>query len=242
MKRWSKAEFSILRENYRNVNNRKMCELLPDRTWKQIKNQAHKLQLTKPRRERNWSDNEISVLREFFMASSKEDLLQRLPERTWKQITHKGRNMGLRKKRLRFRTVGSFIETERAYIAGIVDGEGSITINITRCRWSPLISVINTYEELIDWLVPCFHTNKLPLKSPKGNRKRYVINVWKTWDVIAILEQIMPYLIVKKRSAELVLEFCKLKLFNLSGEPTSRDYEILKEIRTLNSHQKVSSS
>lgn len=232
-------EIRILVENYGRINKTKLLELLPYRTWKQIKSQAYLRELTIKSEKDRWSPEEISLLREKYQVSPQVDLMRLFPERTWREITHKGLRIGLPRKYLRPGKVGSFNETEKAYIAGIVDGEGSVTINVTRCRWSPLISVLNTCEELIDWLVPCFHTNKLPVKSPKGHRKRYVINVWKTWDVIAILEQITPYLIVKKRNAELVLEFCKLKLNNLSGEPTSRDHEILEEIRALNSHQKI---
>lgn len=242
MRHWSTNEVHVLSENYRKENRAKLLELLPGRTWETIKSQACFRGLTIKSEKERWSPEEISVLREKYQVSPQEDLLKLFPGRTWREIAHKGSRIGLPRKYLRPGKVGSFSETEKAYIAGIVDGEGSITINITRCRWSPLISVINTYEELIDWLVPRFHVNKLKVKTLKRWKERYIINVWKTWDVITILEQIMPYLIVKKRNAELVLEFCKLKLFNLSGEPTSRDYEILKEIRTLNSHQKVSSS
>ncbi len=187
---------------------------------------------------KRWTDDEVSVLREFYTWSAEEDLLRRLPGRTWRQITHKGYRLGLKRKRLWPRQVGEFVVEERAYMAGAIDMDGTITINVCQgthgLAYSPLITVVNVCEVVIDWFAERFKVNKYHSKRAKSRRYPYGVSVWRTWDVIAILEQILPYLIVKRRRGELVLEFCKLKLHNVNGKLTKRDYEILEEVKRLN--------
>lgn len=87
----------------------------------------------------------------------------------------------------------------RAYIAGLVDGDGSIA----RRRdgyWAVLVGM--TDEPVIDWLAAFGGRKSLPY-SPSGNRQ----TVWQ-WgvnrrrDVVHLLDAIRPYLIVKARRAD----------------------------------------
>lgn len=95
-----------------------------------------------------------------------------------------------------------------AYAAGIIDGEGSISIHKkekSRC-FVLAVQVGVTDYELVDWLQFFFggHINSY---QPKGERK--VVHIWRLFGTQAqeFIEQIKPYLILKKYKAELAISF-----------------------------------
>ena len=120
-------------------------------------------------------------------------------------------------KRNEFRT--EFTNEQLAYLAGIIDGEGSIYIGCYSHNpktgtphYQTKIEVSNTSETLIDWLIANFQGNKtkyLYSQLPK-NSKRDVYR-WTIWsDHVGFLCQAMlPYLIIKKREAEIMIEIRK---------------------------------
>lgn len=60
MKRWTKEEIEILKDNYATLSREDLCRVLPDRTWATIKTNAHTLKLSMSYRkgsceERFWS-------------------------------------------------------------------------------------------------------------------------------------------------------------------------------------------
>lgn len=109
-----------------------------------------------------------------------------------------------------------------AYLAGIIDGEGTIRIEKSiRCKNHPnwkvghcaAISVGNTCKELIVLLNKTFTPNcKLRKESILPSGKPYYR--WATsgtFQVKKILNLLSPFLFIKKQQANLVLEFCNNK-------------------------------
>lgn len=105
-----------------------------------------------------------------------------------------------------------------AYLAGIIDGEGTIRINKTRLskypnwqdKYSAHISVGMSSKKVIDLLVKNFKARMRIERAGVPNRK--TIYRWGTSGnkaVPKILKKILPYLIAKKKHAELVIEFCE---------------------------------
>lgn len=103
------------------------------------------------------------------------------------------------------------------YLAGIVDGEGSMSIEIQSPRknrktdyYSIRLIVINTNKNLMDWLINNFQGKIQPRKLYPGRKQCYN---WVTFShhSASLLEQMLPYLIIKKRHAEIILEFMKTK-------------------------------
>jgi hypothetical protein len=109
-----------------------------------------------------------------------------------------------------------------AYLAGLIDGEGSFGItkhkaNTTReFYFYPYISISNTNEVALR-----FVKEKL---GDIGNlhcvttKKRKMINYWKPAfqfcigkrkQILEIIPKILPYLIIKKEHALILLEFCR---------------------------------
>lgn len=104
---------------------------------------------------------------------------------------------------------------ECSYLAGIVDGEGSIYIGAFSSNpktgtphYQTNIEVNNTDKNLIDWLVMVFGGKSItytPKQTPKNSRRPIFRWIASGDRVTHICEIMMPYLIIKKRQAEIML-------------------------------------
>ena len=100
-----------------------------------------------------------------------------------------------------------------AYAAGIMDGEGSLCmgyespVDRPSPRWHTEVRFSNTSRALIDWFVSLFGGHVYD-HHRSGNRQQ----LW-TWKISAradcrwFLTGILPFLVVKRRQAELLMEF-----------------------------------
>lgn len=127
---------------------------------------------------------------------------------------------------------------EKAYLAGIIDGEGCITISKATSgkyvSFRPLVEITNTNFEALKQIgqilgVKCTF---FELKGKNGRKDYHRVVLYKTKQILSLLSQIIPYLLIKKRQAELVANFCirRLDLQKFS----STDEDIIGEIRKLN--------
>jgi len=103
------------------------------------------------------------------------------------------------------------------YIAGLFDGEGCIRI----CRskkhkgddkwcYTPDVKIVLTHEKAIAFIAeklarPYWHRAHQRSNCKDG----YGLQISDVRGVIAFIEQIAPFLIVKKEAAETVLRFCR---------------------------------
>jgi hypothetical protein len=124
-----------------------------------------------------------------------------------------------------------------SYLAGIIDGEGSLIISRSNrgnyMNYYGRIHVKNTDYRLIQWLLDKFGGNvheHIPA-DPTKHAKAY------SWyfsgdahDKEVLLLALMPYLIVKKDQAKILIDF-----FRMTGEKNPPVREILyQKIHTLN--------
>lgn len=102
-------------------------------------------------------------------------------------------------------------EIEKAYIAGIIDGEGSIMLQKFHKNQlpAPYVSVASTTIELLNWLKAT--VGKGSIKSiknynPTKHKDSYTYSL-KYNDAIDLLSNIYPYLKIeaKQKRAELIL-------------------------------------
>ncbi|MFT9497725.1 hypothetical protein [Anaerosolibacter sp.] len=105
---------------------------------------------------------------------------------------------------------------ERAYIAGIIDREGSIMlIRFHKNQFpSPCITVASTSLELLEWIQSTSKIGYIKSKknyNPNCHKDSYTYLV-KYNDAISLLEQIAPHLIIsqKKMRAQLIIDEYKL--------------------------------
>ena len=141
------------------------------------------------------------------------------------------------------------IETDKAYIAGLFDGEGSVSILSTmqknlkefkRGRKLTLLAyVTNTNEDILNWLNKIFGGNKKFKASGLGKKPCFRWQVG-TRTAKEFLEIIYPYLKIKKRQAEIGIEFQSLKRiraynkYPITDKEWSNQMKLRKELLILN--------
>jgi len=113
--------------------------------------------------------------------------------------------------------INQLTETEAAYIAGIIDGEG--TIRMTKCysasgdrklRYRVYVQVaVSTSMEIVEWLVSKLDASMTTLNRKKKSDKHRLAFAVYVSEVKgeALLRRVLPYLVIKKRQAELFLRY-----------------------------------
>lgn len=112
-------------------------------------------------------------------------------------------------------TRGKVSESQLAYLAGIVDGEGHFNIHKTRAgnqrctntRFQAEVIIVNSSYALMEWLIETFGSSICARKKDKAHYKQ----TWR-WRIGAnnaaeLCRWLLPYLIIKKQQAELLIEF-----------------------------------
>jgi hypothetical protein len=142
--------------------------------------------------------------------------------------------------------------TELAYMAGIIDGEGCFYIgNIPKKSYDGyvtkhyrgLLKIDNTDKKLIEWLNTVFSgTNSAATRWTSSKKYTRTIYSWiVTGDrLLDLCEQVLPYLVIKKRHCEVMIKFRKtyikkLGCNKLDQEQINVRQECFENIRKLNS-------
>jgi hypothetical protein len=129
-------------------------------------------------------------------------------------------------------------ETDYAYLAGLIDGEGHIGVYGTR---SPIVEIAMTDRGVIEWLKDTFGGSIYTPTVPKANARQY----WK-WNssstaMMTILRLTIPYMKTKRRHAEIFVELMEIRSVRLGNKKNRpEDQEALcQELSQLN-HRGVS--
>jgi hypothetical protein len=106
-------------------------------------------------------------------------------------------------------------ETDWAYIAGIIDGEGAIWF---RTDFKGIcLSIGNTDKPLMNWLRGKLG-GKIYLPKITPRRKQGFMLSYSTVPAYRILERALPYLITKKERATMLMEFATKRLIMSTEE------------------------
>lgn len=101
-------------------------------------------------------------------------------------------------------------DTELAYLAGIMDGEGffSVRKRTDSVRIVNQIGIVNTDLGLLEWIQERFSGKVYPRPPVKGHPTWKMKYEWRIFnrDLDIILPAILPYLVVKAQQAKLVIE------------------------------------
>lgn len=138
-------------------------------------------------------------------------------------------------------------ETQISYLAGIIDGEGSIYIQrrktITGWSYFPRFQIVNTNRKLMEWVHQTF--GGLIYDKPRKhiNPKWKMQIEWFTTRGLLdeLLPLIIPYLIIKREQAEIMIKFresFKIKYFKRKVPENIQDFRLtcLNKIKELNQH------
>lgn len=191
-----------------------------------------------------WTTKEVELIKSYYSDTSKEEMVKLIPLRTWEQIKCKAWDLGLKmSSKLKAQIdVSCLTEGEKGYIAGFVDGEGTIGMSKYvavngKIGLATHLTIANTNREVLEWLKSKTRLKRefRTYRSHKINRKSvHAININRMGDVLAFLTAILPYLIVKKKQAELMVEYCRGRLSSWPKPLTEKDLEFYSQIKALN--------
>ena len=138
--------------------------------------------------------------------------------------------------------MSNLTEVEKAYIAGLIDGEGSIYMKRNKGCYGIELSITLTSRKLIDWLNQRFSAHVIPHKEDPEHKQAWKWNTCSQKVAPKFLKLILPYLILKRKQALLLIEFCSgigrrrlsRKVRGRGATYTEREHEIFKEMARLN--------
>jgi hypothetical protein len=118
---------------------------------------------------------------------------------------------------------------ELAYIAGIVDGEGCIFILHQKSsnQYIGGIKIALSDSKIIPWLSDKLNKNQTKVNQ---NPKLKTISLY-SLNCVGLLIKIIPYLILKKDQAELVLDLIYCQKTNKNKTIQENIYKQMKELR-----------
>jgi len=239
-KLWSREEINFLAKNLSRMTYKEIGKKL-NRTERAVRS-AKYVRFPNLLKIKRWNKKEIKILKEYYPFTPKEELLKKLPNTTWEQILFKAHTLGLRRitggnsKRMKKLT-----DFQRGYIAGLIDGEGSICLYPYLGKGRKLNRVEATIQ--------IGNTNKNALEKVKeftGIGHVYLHNAWKkknykpcyTYtinnriEILQFLLQIKDSLIIKKPQAEVMLEF--LRTHRRGEHMSKKDLELIEKMKKLN--------
>lgn len=129
---------------------------------------------------------------------------------------------------------------ECAYIAGIIDGEGTVTLSRAHVRElpAPKVSVANNSLELLTWIKQKVGSGVIIKRSKREpqHKDHYVLDISND-KALRLLYDVVRYLIVKRPHAQLLISKYK-KVTPRNGKYNSEllagKMQLLEEIRKLN--------
>lgn len=118
-----------------------------------------------------------------------------------------------------------------AYIAGIIDGEGTIAIrkHHKEKKYQPYVSIVNTNYEVVKMVADFIGAKRIFIHDPSTNGyqgrlicyKAMVIGRFKTKPTI---EKLLPYLIIKREAAKICLKLANEMKASRVGKLSGKNY------------------
>lgn len=138
-------------------------------------------------------------------------------------------------------------ELDRAYLAGIIDGEGSISANmrlrprgIAPRRWGLQlrVTISNTDVRVINWIAERWPGRFYPREDARENKRVCWYFVVEGTELPPLLSAALPYLIIKREQAELVMELVRAKrdvgVKGYTPEEINHRLDVVEQISELN--------
>ncbi|HEC75488.1 MAG TPA: hypothetical protein ENI26_14150 [Methylophaga aminisulfidivorans] len=138
-------------------------------------------------------------------------------------------------------------ECDLAYLAGMLDGEGTFSIQRTKNNvYCPRMNVGNTDKAALEWLKSKFDGHLRPADVPKEpHHKQVWVLQWRVLEMLELIPKLLLFLHIKKKQAEIVLEYishfsmCITRANIRTQEQLDHRIALFNEMRALN-HRGVS--
>ena len=134
---------------------------------------------------------------------------------------------------------------QRGYLAAFLDGEGGIQITKSfrkgrrrRLSLHPVVYFTNSNLHVIRTIKTWLGAGAIIVaRQREGYRPQYVLHITGVRNIRRLLRSILPFLIVKRKQAELMLEFCGSRERPKIGEGrkfTQREIRLYRGLKNLN--------
>lgn len=128
--------------------------------------------------------------------------------------------------------------TDLAYLAGLFDGEGTISCSITETKKGnkalhKQLSIFNTNFTLITWIISRFGGTIHSRKRNKVWKEEHQVK-WSAEDGYWLLRAVLPYLVIKREQAELYLALHETKTTKVTTEIQEQRELLVARVRELN--------
>ncbi len=136
-------------------------------------------------------------------------------------------------------------DTEKAYLAGLIDGEGYIGLTKTKIKYkaNPKFNIAirnhlliaSTNNQVINWLIIKFGGKTQ--SAIINQRSKPIIKWWiNRQDLqLELLKEVFPYLIIKKEQARLMIEWLEMRLIHRKNKYyTDEDWSYIEKFKILN--------
>jgi len=139
--------------------------------------------------------------------------------------------------------MGSITQAEWAYLAGFMDGEGSFSIvrskrigAVSGFRYSCYCEVGNTNEKVVKWIISKFNGKLRQERQRKSYHKVLFVIYFSPNNLRRIIPNLYPFLIIKRRQAEICLSLLKMndKPCSYSFNVDKEKHQLWSELRKLN--------
>lgn len=204
-----------------------------------------------------WIQEEDNILQKLYATGKQEEIMALIPKRTWKAIRRRAKQLNLSRgwHVPPLNRLPSFNPSEKTktWLAAVIDCDGCIALNKHHVKERvkgftilPQVRFCNTNIQIAQRFRKLTFQNDSSLATSyrhKNNpkwRDKYSVYVSRTPLVYALLSKIKDDLIVKRKQAELVLEFIEIEDERMRkrekyGRPyTQRELEIWEEMKKLN--------
>ena len=145
-------------------------------------------------------------------------------------------------------------EIDWSYLAGLIDGDGTVSVYHNKNSWTPTVKITNSDRATMD-IISKMLKQKLYVYKKKSKARTlplYTLQIFSLHRLIPFLKGITPFLKGKRKRAELLLELCQSRAKadfiydkNIDGRVTPRlepyseqEKELIRTIRMLNSEGK----
>jgi len=200
------------------------------------------------------------LLAELYPTAPWDELFASFPNRTEKAILLRAQTLGIERKVANWvgkTNVPDFSDFQKGYVAAAIDFEGSISLYKDKGYLYPGISFVNSDLTVLEYLRTLFRSNRKISVHARDSRKdnwkqTYTLRIESYADIERILKQVKDHLIIKRRQAELMLEFLEIRkctprqfeykdgrVRRVAVGYSQRELEIYKELRKLNRRGEV---
>lgn len=128
-------------------------------------------------------------------------------------------------------------ESKWAWVAGVIEGEGCLNITYDRSKYlNSQFVIVNNSRGLLQEVQRIVGGKIYKRKDYEGRNwaRAHLLFVLKNKQKLAVLPEIIPFLVTKKRQAKLMIEFLNLRANGRKIIDTPRLLEIYQEMRKLN--------